>query len=181
MSLLPLILGETSALIASTNAIKTGIGQMYEASPLGKLEGAFQGAENKLLNAPIHRAFQGQEGIPADFGSGPSGATQYSQMNASAPGTAGYVDAASAMQGLMSQAGIINSSSSQLQAGGGLAPLRPVIFNSGSLALNPAYLDSYQRNLEQIPEVLIEPDTLEKNEPVLFEANQLTSPGILVE
>ena len=179
MNLLSLISGATEAITAKTAGVKSAIDNIYADSPLGKFEEAYQGFEDKMMDSPLHRAFQGQDGKPGDFGSGPSGASDYTNI---AVGRAifhsGDVDATSGLQGVMSQAGIMNPASSQLQGGAPVVGAAPVSFKAGSQASQPEYVGQYEDNLASVPDAPPVPAI----EPVLIDEDEdLIQAGALAE
>jgi hypothetical protein len=178
MTLLAFITGATEAIAAKTASIESGMSEMYAASPLGKFEEAYQGFEDNVMDSPLHQAFQGQDGEPGAFGSGSAGASDYRNMTASAPDTSGYVDATSALRGVMSQAGILNPSGSQLQGGTPVVGAAPVSFKAGSQASQPEYVRQYEGNLESVPDAPPVPAI----EPVLIDEDEdLIQAGALAE
>ena len=178
MSLLAFITGATEAIAAKTASIESGMSEMYAASPLGKFEEAYQGFEDNVMDSPMHRAFQGQDGEPGAFGSGSAGASDYRNMTASAPDTSGYVDATSALRGVMSQAGIMNPASSQLQGGLPVLASAPPSLGVGSAASVPEYVGQYEDNLASVPDAPPAPAI----EPVLIDEDEdLIQAGALAE
>jgi len=183
MTLLAIITGATEAIAAKTAGIESGMSDMYAASPLGKFEEAYRGFEDKVLESPVHQAFQGQDGKRADFGSGPSGASDYTKIGVGgAMDTSGYVDSTSGLQSVMSQAGIMNPAGSQLQ--GGLPTLHsaPPRLEAGSAASEPAYVKQYEDNLASVSDVPPVPEIIQETIPALIDQDEdLIQAGALAE
>lgn len=179
MSLLAFITGATEAISSKTASIKSGMSDMYAGSPLGKFEEAYQGFEDKMLDSPIHRAFQGQDGKPGAFGSGSTGASDYTDISVGgAMDNSGYVDATSGLQGVMSQGGIMNPASSQLQGGLPVLASAPPKLGVGSAASVPEYVGQYEDKLSSVPDAPPVPAT----EPALIDEDEdLIQAGALAE
>tara|TARA_B100001059_G_C17686401_1_gene502551 strand:+ start:254 stop:805 length:552 start_codon:yes stop_codon:yes gene_type:complete len=183
MSLLAFITGATESIAAKTASIESGMSDIYADSPLGKFEQAYQGFENKMLDSPMHRAFQGQDGKPGDFGSGASGASDYSSISVGdAIDNSGYVDATSGLQGVMSQAGIMNPASSQLRGGLPVLPSAPQSLRGGSAASVPEYVGEYEDNLASVPDAPPVPEIIQETTPALIDEDEdLIQAGALTE
>jgi len=174
MNLLSLISGATESIAAKTAGLNSAMDSLYADSPLGKIEEAFQGVEDKMLGSATHRAFAG-----GDFGSGASGASDYTDISmGGAIDNSGYVDATSGLQGVMSQAGIMNPASSQLQGGLPVMPSAPPSLQAGNAAPPPGYLKEYEDNLASVPDAPPVPAI----EPVLIDEDEdLIQAGALAE
>ena len=183
MNLLELITGATEAIAAKTAGLNSAMDSLYADSPLGKIEEAFQGAEDKMLDSPMHRAFAGEDGKPGDFGSGNHGASDYTSIGLeNSLGNTGYVDATAGLQGVMSQAGIMNPASSQLQGGLPVMPSAAPSLQAGNAAPAPRYVKEYEDNLASVPDAPPVPEIIQETTPVLIDEDEdLIQAGKLAE
>lgn len=183
MNLLALITGATEAIAAKTAGMTSAMDSLYADSPLAKVEEAFQGVENKMLDSPMHRAFAGEDGKPGDFGSGSHGASDYTNIGLeNSLGNTGYVDATSGLQGVMSQAGIMNPASSQLQGGLPVLPSAPPSLQAGNAAPPPGYVKEYEDNLASVPDAPPVPEIIQETTPALIDEDEdLIKAGKLAE
>lgn len=178
MDLLALITGATEAIAAKTAGVNSAMDSFYADSPFAKIEEAFQGAEDKMLDSPMHRAFAG-----GDFGSGNHGASDYTSIGLeNSLGNSGYVDATAGLQGVMSQAGIMNPASSQLQGGLPVMPSAPPSLQAGNAAPVPGYLKEYEDKLASVPDAPPVPEIIEETTPALIDKDEdLIKAGKLAE
>ena len=161
MDLLSLISGATSKIGSEMASFENAMTNAYNDSPFGALEDSFK-------NSGVHQAFAG--GQYGGYGGGMSHAT----LDQSQPD---FVSATNSMQNIMSQAGIMNPSASQLKGG-----TAPDYFPLPMISPNPESI--YQAPRPYGQDNLDKLDDLEKDAKkevgMLYEPMQMNTPTTLM-
>tara|TARA_R110002126_G_scaffold276685_1_gene422413 strand:+ start:139 stop:636 length:498 start_codon:yes stop_codon:yes gene_type:complete len=163
MDLLSLISGATSKIGSEMAGFENAMTNAYNDSPFGALEDSFK-------NSGVHQAFSAGRNQYGGHGGGMSHAT----LDQSQPD---FVSATNSMQNIMSQAGIMNPSASQLTGGSA-----PNYMPLPTLRRNPEPI--YQAPRPYGQDNLDELDELEKNAGqkvgMLYEPMSMSTPTTLM-
>tara|TARA_A200000159_G_scaffold133039_1_gene130947 strand:+ start:8936 stop:9436 length:501 start_codon:yes stop_codon:yes gene_type:complete len=160
MDILGLISGATSNLRNKVGEVETAIDKAYQDSPLGKLE-------NSFTNSAIHKSFEGGK-----FGGGGGGGMTHAAVD---DVQSGYQDSTEGLQGVMSQANILNPMASMLREGGysdvAMPDYNTFNPNAGSLAQAPSQQPDQPPELDEMDELEEKADrarkgVLAENSPV---------------
>jgi hypothetical protein len=163
MDLLSLITGATSKIGSEMAGFENAMTNAYNDSPFGALEDSFK-------NSGVHQAFSSGRNLYGGHRGGMSHAT----LNQSQPD---FVSATNSMQNVMSQAGIMNPSASQLRGGSApsYTPLPTLRRNPESIYQAPRPYG--QDNLDELDE--LEKDA-KKEVGMLYEPMQINTPTTLM-